>query len=241
MRKLAIATALLSTALATPAVARDGSWYAGVEGGFMILEDADISLTDVRGTTNDAATINFKRGLDADIVGGYDMGPVRLEAEVGFKRANVDEMRLGTVLGGTGRVDADGRARALSVMANALLDFGDDNGWAGYVGGGVGLASVRMRANTTAPGAGFAFSDSDRALAWQLIAGVRTAITPNIDVGLKYRFFNVSDLRYSDVRPAFPGDPLSTFGVETDFRSHSLLASVLFNFGAPLPLSLIHI
>ena len=45
MRKLAIAMALASTALASPALARDNSWYVGVEGGFMIVEDEELDLT----------------------------------------------------------------------------------------------------------------------------------------------------------------------------------------------------
>ena len=39
MRKLAIAAALASTALATPALAADGSMYVGIEGGYMIAEE----------------------------------------------------------------------------------------------------------------------------------------------------------------------------------------------------------
>mgnify|MGYP003634758168 CR=1 FL=1 len=42
MRKLALGMALASTALATPALARDGQWYVGVEGGAMIVEDVDL-------------------------------------------------------------------------------------------------------------------------------------------------------------------------------------------------------
>ena len=44
MRKLAIMAALASTALATPAVARDNSWYVGVEGGAMIVEDTKLDF-----------------------------------------------------------------------------------------------------------------------------------------------------------------------------------------------------
>ncbi|HZF42141.1 MAG TPA: flagellar motor protein MotB, partial [Sphingomonadaceae bacterium] len=42
MRKLAMVLALSSTALATPVLARDGSFYIGVEGGAMIVEDLDL-------------------------------------------------------------------------------------------------------------------------------------------------------------------------------------------------------
>ena len=39
MRKLAIALALTSTAIAAPALARDDAFYIGVEGGPSIVED----------------------------------------------------------------------------------------------------------------------------------------------------------------------------------------------------------
>ncbi len=38
MRKLAVAMALASAALASPALARDNSWYVGVEGGALLVE-----------------------------------------------------------------------------------------------------------------------------------------------------------------------------------------------------------
>ena len=44
MRKLAIAMALATTVLATPAVARDKSFYAGVEGGVLWVEDMDVNV-----------------------------------------------------------------------------------------------------------------------------------------------------------------------------------------------------
>ena len=44
MRKLAIAMALASTAMAAPAVARDQSWYAGIEGGVMLVEDTEFDF-----------------------------------------------------------------------------------------------------------------------------------------------------------------------------------------------------
>ena len=44
MRKLVIGLALASTALTTPAFARDGQWYVGVEGGAMIVEDIEFDV-----------------------------------------------------------------------------------------------------------------------------------------------------------------------------------------------------
>ena len=67
-------------------------------------------------------------------------------------------------------------------------------------------------------------SDSDRAFAYQFIAGVRYPVSYNIDLGLKYRL----------LRGARSSIMTSSFGeAETKFKSHSLLASVIYNFGAP--------
>ena len=83
MRKLAMFMALASTALATPAVALDKSWYAGVEGGAMLVEDTHLNydVTTTNGTTryDDAILFNHKTGVDLDLVGGYDFGWLRLD------------------------------------------------------------------------------------------------------------------------------------------------------------------
>ena len=132
MRKLAVAVALASTALATPALARDKSWYVGVEGGAMVVEDIDFDI----GATKKAASVNHDYGWDVDGVIGYDFGPVRLETEVGYRSAFVDSYSstLTTpVVGGAAAPaavydTAGGRTTALSFMLNGLLDFGDDDG-----------------------------------------------------------------------------------------------------------------
>ncbi len=85
MRKLAIAVALASTALATPAVARDHSLYVGLEGGVMWMEDTPFNVADA--LTNPQFTMDHKTGYDVDAIAGYDFGPIRLEAELGYKHA----------------------------------------------------------------------------------------------------------------------------------------------------------
>src|SRR5215212_8958460 len=129
MRKLAIAMALASTGLATPAVARDHSPYVGVEGGIMWVEDADVDYDDGILDLPNAITVTHKGGFDVDLIAGYDFGMLRLEGELAYKRASINQLRIDPRLSGGGpgdAFDADGRARALSAMVNLLLDFGDD-------------------------------------------------------------------------------------------------------------------
>ena len=68
MRKLALAAALASTALATPALARDNAWYIGVDGGAMIVEDFDYDIDGV----SDAGIVEDDVGYDVGGEIGYD-------------------------------------------------------------------------------------------------------------------------------------------------------------------------
>ena len=116
MRKLVIGLALASTVLATPALARDDSWYIEGDAGGMILEDMQnlVSAT--------AGTLNTKVGYDVGGIVGYDFGGFRLEAETSYRRASNDSFVNGaTQFNGA---NIDGNASALSFMMNGLLDFG---------------------------------------------------------------------------------------------------------------------
>src|SRR3546814_17550845 len=67
MKKLAVAVALASTALASPALARDNSWYVGVGGGVMLVEDMDLDI----GSIDNAGTVEHRKGYDFEGTVGY--------------------------------------------------------------------------------------------------------------------------------------------------------------------------
>ena len=71
-------------------------------------------------------------------------------------------------------------------MINGLVDFGNEDGLSFYAGAGAGRARVKT------------LGESDSAWAWQGIAGVRYALSPNIDLGLKYRYFRTGNLDLAD-------------------------------------------
>jgi opacity protein-like surface antigen len=149
MRKLAIAVALSSTVLATPALARDGAWYIGGDLGPMIVEDLEFDI----GTTQNALSVDSEYGYDGDVFVGMDFGAFRVEGEVSYKKARAEQVgrdpSFATRLPWAGRRssavrDVGGSTSALSFMANAMLDFGDDEGISGFVGGGAGIARVKF-------------------------------------------------------------------------------------------------
>ena len=241
MRKLAIVVALSSTVLATPALARDGAWYVGGDFGGMIVEDVafDFGRTPTIPSSAGSAQIalNHDYGFDGALFVGYDLGAFRIEAEVAYKRARVDDIESSIRLPGFNNAAAPagapitpdlfpaggGRTSALSFMINGMLDFGDDDGISGFVGAGAGIARVSYNNQRLFANQGAFMDDSDTRFAWQIVAGVRQAISDNIDVTLRYRFFNVDDLETVN----WIGDESST-----RLRTHSLLGGITFNFGA---------
>ena len=105
MRKLVLGMAMASTALATPALARDDAWYVEVDGGVMIVEDTSYDV----GTTADAVKVDHRYGYDFGGIVGYDFGGFRLEAEASFREADPDNLTAtvrvpaaGTVASGNG-------------------------------------------------------------------------------------------------------------------------------------------
>src|SRR5947209_18649997 len=228
MRRTLLA-AVAAAAISTPAVAADHSWYAGIEGGVMKVERLNLDYRDPVVTLSDGVSIKHKTGIDSAVMGGYDSGMFRLEAETGYKHASIRSVSLNESYFGVPRADAGGHTSARSAMANGLLDFGDNAGLSGYVGGGIGVARVTYSLDV--PSLGTGFRDRDRALAWQLIAGVRMAVSSQFDVGLKYRYFRTGKLNFgSDGTGITGGAPFSSSG---HWQSHSLLLSLLYNLAPP--------
>ncbi|GGD98835.1 membrane protein [Polymorphobacter glacialis] len=249
MRKFGLALALATTVLAGPALARDKAWYVGVEGGGNLMQNQlfDITRPGV-GTTapvvvEDGIRVKHEVGYAAGGTIGYDFGAFRAEFEVGYKNNNLDQVtieqaipaipisvayRVGAVAVpalGVNTDAADGNARVLSFMANGLFDFGGkDGGIGGFIGGGAGIARVQHHIYQNAK-FGPAFNDdSDTGFAYQVLAGVYKPITDHIEVGLKYRFFNVPKVE------TFTTNGLAT---ETKYRSHSLMLTLAYNFFEP--------
>ncbi len=228
MRKLVIGMALASTALATPALARDNSWYVEVDGGAMIVEDLNFSI----GTTASAAKQDHEYGYDFGGIIGYDFGMFRLEAEASFREADPENLTTTVRIPAAGSVASlrsgigsysyvAGDSNALSFMLNGLLDFGPDDGLQGFIGGGGGVARVNVHSSINSAGPGF-LNDSDTGFAWQALAGVRAPLNDHWDAGIKYRFFNVNNVDMFDTEGR---------AVRTKWRSHSMLGTLTYNFG----------
>ena len=217
MRKYLL-TAAAAAAIATPAAvaARDHSGYVGIEGGILWPNKSADLHVDAAGTANSGGLgyylyysannlfstnlrSKYKSGLDVDAVAGYDFGYLRVEGEIGYKRAKHGGLTFPDFNGGsTGNtafpagdvnLGGGGRTTAWTGMLNALADFGNDNGLSFSVGGGVGYGKFKSSFSTNNPDAvvlgSISTSINKSKFAYQLLAEARYAVSPQIDVGLK--------------------------------------------------------
>jgi OmpA-OmpF porin, OOP family len=222
MRSISLAVALATTALSGAAIAKDDFWYTSLKGGATIVETAS---HDVAGTV--VAKVNTKTGYNVAGEIGYDFGLFRTGFELGYQRAGLsDVINLGNIpfIGANGVNNVtSGSSTALSFMLNGMFDVGGDNGWGASVGGGVGIAQIKAKNYATGTLAPFV-NDSDTGFAWQLLAGLRKAISENVDLTLDYKYFNEANVQLIAQNGAT---------LNSNFRSHSLLAGFTYNFGGP--------
>ncbi|MEP1422437.1 MAG: outer membrane beta-barrel protein [Erythrobacter sp.] len=230
MNKQILLLAGAAAVIAVPAQAREGQPYIGVDAGFVLGTDIDLDL-DSPVNEDRAARVDRDDGYELGVVAGYDFGAFRLEADVSYRENDSDQLEIITpgFSNASGlpialnQVDI-GSADVLAAMINGLIEFGDDDGITVFAGGGAGLAHVDISAGNTTIGE--PISDSDTSFAYQALAGARIAVSDNVDFGLKYRYFVADSVGIN-----------ATSGAELDaaYESHSILASLLYNFGAPTP------
>jgi opacity protein-like surface antigen len=213
MTKYLFAAAALAV-IAAPATARDNSAYFGLEVGAMWPMKSHV---EVASSGADVLDIDHKLGVDGDLIAGYDFGMFRAEFEGSHKWS-----KHGDYDRPVGPTDGHGHTSGYSTMINAMVDVGGNDSVGFYAGAGAGLAWLHQRARIG--NATIVDINDNEQFAWQGIAGIRAPTFRHFDIGLKYRYFNAGHLRED--------------GVRSRFRSHSVLASLIYNFAdnaAPPP------
>jgi OmpA-OmpF porin, OOP family len=215
-----------AVAAAAPAArAAEGDWYASVYGGGLYLEDAHN-----RGNSNPLdfgstakAGYNYRAA-----VGVYRAPQVRVEGEIGYRRAGLDKLSLsndnglGAAAGMgplTGSMTATGRTTALSAMLNAYYDYDTGSAWRPYIDAGIGAARLSMK-NVTAGGVPVVDA-FDTVFAYQLGLGIGYEVTKSLVLALEYRYFTTLDPTYRDAVG-------NTFNSE--FTSHNLSLGIRYRF-----------
>jgi OOP family OmpA-OmpF porin len=226
MRKLAALASLTSTLVALPAFAQESGLYVGGELGVLVSSETDQTYTPgaTVGSTGGVST-DHDLGFTGSASVGYRFGAFRVEIEAGFQSADVDKVKSNFASGVTlasGSQDADGEISARTLMANATFDVGSFSDFTFFVGGGAGVADLKVSGLVTATGSSPVLDDKDdRRFAWQGTAGVRKPLASNIDMHVRYRYFSIDDAEMV----GFAGR-----SVTAEFTSHALLAGASYRF-----------
>ena len=214
--------ALLVGAFATPASAADG-WYASGNVGASALQESSSKATITAGSAT--GDVDFDKGFGISGAIGHASGPLRLEGELSYRKNDLDQVKVKTVLAGTvlftasSVLDLTGDVSSLGFMANAFYDFDAGDNWAPFVMAGLGGAKINLDAETVA-GAAVTYDESDTVLAYQVGAGVGYNISPKTAVNLQYRLFGTSDPEFND----------GTVTIDGEYLSHNFLIGVTHRF-----------
>lgn len=222
-------TAFAALALAVPAHAA-GSWYVSVTGGGNWVDDTDFIIDPPTAPIFAWNTESDGGWLVAGAIGldiGHVWSGLRADVELAYRENNADGVWTDNAAGTpeTGSLDYD--HQTFSVLANVWLDI-PLGGFTPYIGGGIGWADVSAEgsyacfigtcAATVTP-----FNFSEDGFAWQAGAGVNFPISPNMQIGLGYRFMQGPELTAFGL-PGFSG-----LSHEVDNDNHSATATLIFN------------
>jgi OmpA-OmpF porin, OOP family len=164
------------------------------------------------GTTS----LNYNVGPVGTVAGGYALGNgFRAELEFGYRHSEAKNITVPSGATLPTSLNLKTNAGAYSYMANGLYDFRLLAPWSAYIGAGVGAADVRI--NNVGHDFGFAY---------QAMTGVEYGLTPQMKLGLGYKFLGTEGLKLSS-NPFFNAHP--------SYDDHALLVTFRYTFGHPPP------
>ena len=137
--------------------------------------------------------LSFKDNVVGLIAVGYQYSSVRGELEVSYryneykKYGHQHEIVSKLV---------KGHVSSIGVLANAYYDFANSTRFTPYVGVGAGFAHLKAKISPRKEykdNSNLSNHKNTNRFAWQMIAGVSTPITDNIDLGIEYRYMRIQD------------------------------------------------
>lgn len=186
-------------------------FYLGILAGSTYPMDTDNGSDRPRVGALAPAESSFDPGYTVSALLGYEFAPmhrahsasnVRLEVELGFNEADIDEGR------------GNPEAQVSTLMANLYYDLDTGTRWEPFVGAGVGGARYE------ADGANLG-DDDDTVFAYQARAGIGYNLTSSTTATLEYRFLDTLD-------PELETRAGRSF--ETEYRSHSIEFGLRYAF-----------
>ncbi|MBB3947546.1 opacity protein-like surface antigen [Rhizobium skierniewicense] len=218
---------LASSAHAADMVTPTEPVVASNPGGFYLGSLSSVSFMDDTGFgfAGTGVSTDYDTGFYSALRAGYSFGSYgivspRLELEVGYGTADVNEHTIGGVnFGGS----SFGEARAIQGYVNGYLDINTSTAFTPYLGGGVGAMNLELHRQGVS---GIAMDDDDTKFAYHLDAGVGikldtisffrdSALFSNTTFDIGYRYTAADNFNFT----ATDGSTSNT-----DFSSHAITA-----------------
>jgi opacity protein-like surface antigen len=207
-------TALIVGAPAT-AAAKEG-WYARAEVAAPSGGEVDISAE---------APFGGDESLDEGLIGAIGVGYAnganwRFDVQLSQRDGDIEAGPL---------LDPGGSIAATTLLASAYRDFGDGP-FVPYVGVGIGIASVTLEAENTAPLVQIAIDDTATTFAYQLSAGFQHALSENLKLDVGYRYFAAPGYEGTGSLDGLGATPPVDLPVDADLSQHSVAIGLQWGF-----------
>lgn len=147
--------------------------------------------------------VELDPGVNVGLTGGYNFGFFRLEGELSYKAAEMDE--IVDQIDGYHFRNVDGELAVFAGMVNGFFDLRNSSPVTPYFGGGVGFATVYLSDTYGTDIRGGAFNrallyadDADSVLAYQVGGGLEIALNSVLSLDLSYRYFGTSEAKFNN-------------------------------------------
>ncbi|MEQ5287361.1 outer membrane protein [Providencia huaxiensis] len=240
MKKM-IAVSLLSL-ITSAAMASNSGFYVSGKMGTSIIKLSDQKWSNEDGSDNGGS--KTKGVFGGGIALGYDLYdatslPLRTELDITLRGKASSKHNLSQAAGNNSNSswfssseDGKNDITLNTFMINTYYDFKNQTNFTPYVSVGLGLASIKHKAQyiTSEVNSGgseydaFSKSKTNSNFAWSLGLGSQYAINDNLSLDLSYRFLDAgkSDVSYND-----DGDALKS---KVKVRSNDIMFGVLYRF-----------
>lgn len=156
--------------------------------------------------------LELNLGLGGLVAAGYQFeSGFRVEGEVSFRHNGGDSFN---------NAATSGDLSSLAGMGNLIWEYDNSSGIYPYIGAGIGLAhlsatDINLGAQT--------LDDSDYTMAYQGLAGVAFAVTPNLSMTAEYRYFFTEDADFVNSANA---------NLQSSYSNHTAMIGMRYRFGS---------
>lgn len=171
------------------------AYYISVFGGTAFFNDIKQGYTGLIAAQNGSAIHDIDTGYHLGVAfGTYFLPNVRGEIEISHSVNSVNFQSFDNPAAAIWNGPATGSVKATNVLANVWYDIDPQAVIRPYVGGGIGASFVDA-ASLLVGQTAHEFNDSNIAFAFQVGAGVKIALSENMDFDMGYRFRGIPGVK----------------------------------------------